>query len=57
MSGWEEAPGQVQVQERLYLCTGLGTPQVPQSELADVARERDVWGPLLTLLPPRPNHG
>ncbi len=24
---------------------------VPQSELADVAREREVWGPLLRLLP------
>ncbi len=41
MSSWEEAPGQTQVQvERSYLCTGLGTPRDPQSELFDVARQR-----------------
>ncbi|KAJ7983742.1 hypothetical protein DPEC_G00373370 [Dallia pectoralis] len=28
---------------------------IPQSELATVAREREVWGPLLELLPPRPD--
>ena len=31
--------------------TGLGTPRDPQSELVNVAREREVWGPLLELLP------
>ncbi|KAJ8005185.1 hypothetical protein DPEC_G00144010 [Dallia pectoralis] len=30
---------------------------IPQSELANVAREREVWGPLLELLPPRPDPG
>ena len=30
---------------------------IPQSELADVAGEREVWGSLLKLLPPRPNFG
>ncbi|KAL3043760.1 hypothetical protein OYC64_003589 [Pagothenia borchgrevinki] len=30
---------------------------IPQSELVDVARERNVWGSLLELLPPRPDHG
>ncbi len=46
MSSWKEAPGQTQVQvERLYLCTGLGTPWDPWSELTDVAGEREVWGP------------
>ncbi len=50
--GWEEFLGQTQVQvERLHLCTGLEIPRDPQSELADVAREREVWGPLLKLLP------
>ncbi len=29
-SSWDEVPGQTQVQvERLYLCTGLGTPRDP----------------------------
>ncbi len=28
---------------------------IPQLELADVAREREVWGPLLKLLPPWPD--
>ncbi|KAJ7992757.1 hypothetical protein DPEC_G00281980 [Dallia pectoralis] len=31
--------------------------RIPQSELAYVAREREVWGPLLELLPPRPDPG
>ncbi|KAJ8012499.1 hypothetical protein DPEC_G00043460 [Dallia pectoralis] len=30
---------------------------IPQSELANVAREREAWGPLLELLPPRPDPG
>ncbi|KAJ8015753.1 hypothetical protein DPEC_G00029420 [Dallia pectoralis] len=30
---------------------------IPQSELANVAREWEVWGPLLELLPPRPDPG
>ena len=30
---------------------------IPQSELVDVARERNVWGSLLELLPPRPDRG
>ena len=30
---------------------------IPQSELVNVAREREVWGPLLELLPPRPDTG
>ncbi|KAJ7994746.1 hypothetical protein DPEC_G00252670 [Dallia pectoralis] len=30
---------------------------IPKSELANVARERVVWGPLLELLPPRPDPG
>ncbi|KAK5925540.1 hypothetical protein CgunFtcFv8_018055 [Champsocephalus gunnari] len=30
---------------------------IPQSELVDVAREKKVWGSLLELLPPRPDHG
>lgn len=30
---------------------------IPQSELVNVAREREVWGPLLELLPPRPDPG
>ncbi|KAK5915715.1 hypothetical protein CesoFtcFv8_001281 [Champsocephalus esox] len=30
---------------------------IPQSELVDVAREKKVWGTLLELLPPRPDHG
>ncbi|KAJ7991217.1 hypothetical protein DPEC_G00295030 [Dallia pectoralis] len=30
---------------------------IPQSELANVTREREVWGPLLELLPPRPDPG
>ncbi|KAL3063618.1 hypothetical protein OYC64_000034 [Pagothenia borchgrevinki] len=30
---------------------------IPQSELVDVARERNVWGSLLELIPPRPDHG
>ncbi|KAJ7998063.1 hypothetical protein DPEC_G00218650 [Dallia pectoralis] len=30
---------------------------IPQSELANVAREGEVWGPLLELLPPRPDPG
>ena len=30
---------------------------IPQSELVDVARERNVWGSLLELLPLRPDHG
>ena len=29
----------------------------PPSELVNVAREREVWGPLLELLPPRPDPG
>ncbi len=46
-SSREEAPEQTQVQvERLYLCTGL------QSDQADVAREREVCGLLLKLVPP-----
>ncbi len=58
MSIWEEATGQTQVRVgRLYVCTGLGTPWKPQSELVDVARESKVWSPLLKLLPPRPNPG
>ncbi len=40
-------PGQTQVQvERFYLCIGPVTPQDPQSELTNVARERggrDGW--------------
>ncbi len=45
MFSWEENTGQAQIEvERLYLCTGLGMPQNPQSELADVIREREVWG-------------
>ncbi len=28
---------------------------IPQSEVVDAARERKVWGPLLKLLPLRPN--
>ncbi len=28
--------------------------RIPQSELVDVAREREEWGPLLKLLPLRP---
>ena len=31
--------------------------RIPQSELVNVAREREVWGPLLELLPPRPEPG
>uniref|UniRef100_A0AAQ4R3P6 Reverse transcriptase domain-containing protein n=1 Tax=Gasterosteus aculeatus aculeatus TaxID=481459 RepID=A0AAQ4R3P6_GASAC len=30
---------------------------IPHSELVDVDREREDWGPLLELLPPRPNPG
>ncbi|KAL3048456.1 hypothetical protein OYC64_007094 [Pagothenia borchgrevinki] len=30
---------------------------IPQSELVDVARERNVWGSLLEPLPRRPDHG
>uniref|UniRef100_A0A8D3C086 Reverse transcriptase domain-containing protein n=1 Tax=Scophthalmus maximus TaxID=52904 RepID=A0A8D3C086_SCOMX len=30
---------------------------IPQSDLVNVAWEREVWGPLLKLLPPRPDHG
>ena len=30
---------------------------IPQSELANVAGEREVWGSLLKLLPPQPNCG
>ncbi len=30
--------------------------EIPHSELADMAREREVSGPLLKLLPPRPDH-
>ena len=30
---------------------------IPHSELANVAGEREVWGSLLKLLPPRPNYG
>ncbi|XP_053479122.1 hydrocephalus-inducing protein-like [Ictalurus furcatus] len=30
---------------------------IPQSELVNVAREREVWGPLLEMPPPRPNNG
>ena len=30
---------------------------IPQSELADVAGKREVWGTLLELLPPRPALG
>ncbi|KAL3052884.1 hypothetical protein OYC64_005410 [Pagothenia borchgrevinki] len=30
---------------------------IPQSELVDVAREREVWGLLLKLLPPQPGPG
>ncbi len=44
--------GQTQVQvEKFDLCTGLGTPWDPQSDLADVAREMGGWCPLLKLLP------
>ncbi len=32
-----------------------GLPGIPQSELADVVREREVWDPLLKLLPLRPD--
>ncbi len=50
---WEEAPGQTQVEvERLYLCTGLGTPRDPPVRAANVAREKEVWGPTLKLLLP-----
>ena len=28
---------------------------IPQSELVNVAGEREAWGPLLELLPPRPD--
>ncbi|KAL6118110.1 uncharacterized protein ACO6RY_15769 [Pungitius sinensis] len=31
--------------------------EIFQSELVDVAMERKVWGPLLELLPPRPDPG
>ncbi|KAK5888457.1 hypothetical protein CesoFtcFv8_014550 [Champsocephalus esox] len=30
---------------------------IPQSELVDIAREKKVWGSLLELLLPRPDHG
>ncbi len=30
---------------------------IPSSELVDVAREGEVWGPLLKLLPPQPDPG
>ena len=30
---------------------------IPQSELADVAGEREAWGSLLKLLSPRPDYG
>ena len=30
---------------------------IPQSELVDAARERDGWGRMLELLPPRPDPG
>ncbi len=42
--------------ERLYLCTGLGTLWDPPVR-ADVAKEREVCGPLLKLLPLQPDHG
>ena len=50
--------GRPRTRWRDYISTlaweGLG---IPQSELANVAREREVWGPLLELLPPRPDSG
>ncbi|CAL8377967.1 unnamed protein product [Boreogadus saida] len=36
-----------------FLETALGTME----QLVNVAREREVWGPLLELLPPRPDPG
>jgi hypothetical protein len=57
-SSGEETSGKTQVYvESLYLNTGLGTPREPPSELVNVAREREVWGPMLELLPPQPNPG
>ncbi|KAJ8016060.1 hypothetical protein DPEC_G00003220 [Dallia pectoralis] len=57
-SSWEETSGRPRTRWRDYISTlaweRLG---IPQSELANVAREREVWGPLLELLPPRPDPG
>ena len=51
-------PGRPRTRWRDYISTlaweRLG---IPQSELVNVAREREVWGPLLELLPPRPDPG
>ncbi len=54
-SNWEKGPRLTKVQvERLYFCTGLTWEclGILLSELADVVREREAWGPLL---PPRPD--
>ncbi len=36
--------------ERLYFCTGLGTPRDPSVRAGWCSREREVWRPLLKLL-------
>lgn len=41
----------------LYFPLALKCFGIPQNELANVTKERDVWGCLLSLLPPQPDLG
>ncbi len=52
-SSWEEAQDRPRSRWRDYLCTDQGTPGISRSELAEEAKQRGVWGPLLKLLPSR----
>ena len=50
--------GRLRIRWRDYISTlAWERLRIPQSELANVAGERDVWGPLLELLPQRPDFG
>ena len=55
MSHWEETPGQTKDQmEGLHLLAGFESLGIPQEEVTNVAREREVWSSQLELLPSRP---
>ena len=45
-------------QDKFLICVNVfGNIGIPPSELFNEAREREVWGPLLGLLPPQPDPG
>ncbi len=56
MSNWEEALGQTRSRWRDHISALTWEHlRIPQSELVDVAREREIWHPLLKLLAPALN--